>query len=144
MEPLIPRGRDESDESLAAFVTRRLGREALVRVAQRLAGGIYTADPERLSVGATMPRFVEMERRYGSVIRGLRAAARTRSAQARGVSGARWRLFLSFRGGGPAVVHALAARLGRCIRYGAQAVSAPRQHGGVPQLTRGLPAPASR
>src|SRR5690349_22314986 len=47
MEPLIPRRRDESDESLAAFVTRRLGRETLVRVAQPLAGGIYTADPAR-------------------------------------------------------------------------------------------------
>ena len=43
-----------------------------------------------LSVGATMPRFVEMERRYGSVIRGLRAAARKRDAEARGTSGARW------------------------------------------------------
>src|SRR5260370_29161573 len=98
MEPVIPGRRDESDESLAAFVTRRLGRETLVRVAQPLAGGIYTADPERLSVGATMPRFVEIERRYRSGIRRLTAAARTRHAQARGRSGARWGLFLSFQG----------------------------------------------
>jgi oxygen-dependent protoporphyrinogen oxidase len=131
MEPLIPRRREENDESLAAFVTRRLGREALVHVAQPLAGGIYTADPERLSVGATMPRFVEMERRYGSVIRGLRAAARTRSAQARGVSGARWSLFLSFRGGMRTLVDALAARLDGCIRYGAEVASLARNNGGV-------------
>jgi protoporphyrinogen/coproporphyrinogen III oxidase len=131
MEPLIPRRRDESDESLAAFVTRRLGRETLVRVAQPLAGGIYTADPERLSVGATMPRFVEMEQRHGSVIRGLRAAARTRSAQARGVSGARWSLFLSFKGGMRTLVDALAARLEGCIRYGAEVVSLARNNGGV-------------
>ena len=74
----------DGDESLASFVTRRLGREVLDRVAQPLAGGIYTADPEALSIGATMPRFVEMERRYGSVIRGLRAAGRC--AQRRGAS----------------------------------------------------------
>ena len=76
IEPLIPRRRGQRDESLASFVTRRLGREVLERIAQPLAGGIYTADPERLSMHATMPRFAEMEARYGSVIRGLRAAAR--------------------------------------------------------------------
>ncbi|HSR58564.1 MAG TPA: protoporphyrinogen oxidase, partial [Candidatus Binataceae bacterium] len=42
MEPLIPSRRDDGDESLASFVTRRLGREVLDRVAQPLAGGIYT------------------------------------------------------------------------------------------------------
>jgi len=131
MEPLVPRRRDESDESLAAFVTRRLGREALVRVAQPLAGGIYTADPERLSIGATMPRFVEMERRYGSVIRGLRAAARTGSAQPRGTSGARWSLFLSFKGGMRTLVDALAARLEGCIRYRTEVISLGRNNGGV-------------
>src|SRR5580658_1673497 len=73
-EPMIPKRADESDESLAAFVTRRLGREVLDRVAQPLAGGIYTADPSALSMRATMPRFVEMERRHGSLMRGLRAA----------------------------------------------------------------------
>src|SRR5271169_4510837 len=60
IELLIPRRRTIADESLGAFVRRRLGRETLARVAQPLAGGIYTADPEMLSIGATMPRFVEM------------------------------------------------------------------------------------
>ena len=45
IEPLIPRRRATADESLGAFVRRRLGREVLARVAQPLAGGIYTADP---------------------------------------------------------------------------------------------------
>src|ERR1019366_5882320 len=64
IEPLIARRRSLEDESLGAFVRRRLGRQTLARVAQPLAGGVYTADPELLSVRATMPRFVEMERRY--------------------------------------------------------------------------------
>ena len=58
LEPLIPRRRSLEDESVGAFVRRRLGRQTLARVAQPLAGGIYTADPDQLSVGATMPRFV--------------------------------------------------------------------------------------
>jgi oxygen-dependent protoporphyrinogen oxidase len=126
IEPIIPRRQETGDESLGAFVRRRLGREVLARVAQPLAGGIYTADPDLLSVGATMPRFVEMERRYGSVIRGLRAAARARNAEARGTSGARWSLFLGFKGGIGAIVDALSARLKGLVRYGAEVVAITR------------------
>ena len=54
MDLVLPRG-GNSDESLGAFVRRRLGREALERVAQPLIGGIYTADPDSLSLAATMP-----------------------------------------------------------------------------------------
>ena len=116
LEPLIPRRRGDGDESLAGFVTRRLGREVLDRVAQPLAGGIYTADAETLSIAATMPRFVEMERHNRSLMRGLRKAARARSGEARGTSGARWSLFVSFKGGIAALVDALAARLAQSIR----------------------------
>jgi protoporphyrinogen/coproporphyrinogen III oxidase len=126
IEPIIPRRRETGDESLGAFVRRRLGREVLVRVAQPLAGGIYTADPDLLSFGATMPRFVEMERRYGSVIRGLRAAARARNAEARGTSGARWSLFLGFKDGVGTIVDALSARLNGLIRYGAEVMAITR------------------
>src|SRR5262249_34546806 len=97
-EPLIPRRRGRSDESPAAFVRRRMGRQVLERIAQPLAGGIYTGNAEQLSVAATMPRFVEMERRYGSLIRGLKAASRATNA-ARQASGARWSLFISFTHG---------------------------------------------
>lgn len=126
LEPLIPRRRDESDESLARFVTRRLGREVLERVAQPLAGGIYTADPETLSIAATMQRFVEMERTKGSLFRGIRAAARARVAETRGISGARWSLFVSFKGGIATIIDALAARLAQSIRRRARVVELNR------------------
>ncbi len=127
LEPFIPARRDGSEESLASFVTRRLGREVLDRVAQPLAGGIYTADPERLSITATMPRFVEMERRYGSVCKGLRAVERARGAAAKGDSGARWSLFLSLRSGVGAIPAAIAAKLGGSIRSATEVRSIERQ-----------------
>jgi len=114
-EPLIPRRRRRGDESLAAFVKRRLGRQVLERVAQPLAGGIYTGDPATLSVAATMPRFVELERRYGSLIRGLKAASRSNRA-ARQANGARWSLFISFTNGVAQLSDALAIRLGNSVR----------------------------
>jgi oxygen-dependent protoporphyrinogen oxidase len=75
-EYFVPRRKDERDESLREFSVRRFGREAYERLIQPLIGGIYTADPTKLSMDATMRQFVEMERKYGSLIRGMRAAAR--------------------------------------------------------------------
>jgi protoporphyrinogen/coproporphyrinogen III oxidase len=126
MEPFIPARRGADDESLGSFVTRRLGREVLDRIAQPLAGGIYTADPGRLSIAATMPRFVEMERRYGSVYLGLRAAERMRSSKA-AEGGARWSLFVSFKNGAAALAEALAAHLRGSIRNSAEIASIVRE-----------------
>jgi oxygen-dependent protoporphyrinogen oxidase len=125
LEPLIPRRHSHKDESLARFVRRRIGREVLERVAQPLAGGIFTGDPALLSAAATMPRFVAMERRYGSLMRGLRAAARgRRSAQE---SGARWSLFISFVNGVAQLTDTLAMRLGNSVRCRARVVALERQ-----------------
>src|SRR5205085_8608548 len=99
LDLVLPRGGGAlgggDDESLGAFVRRRLGAEALERVAQPLVAGIYTADPDDLSVAATMPRFVDVERRHRSVILGLRRgliqAPSGGGLATGGTSGARWR-----------------------------------------------------
>ena len=93
------------DESLASFVRRRLGQEALERMAQPMVGGIYTADPETLSLRATLPRFLEMERKHRSLIL---AMLRQGQVQKSGTSGARYSLFLSFDRGMQVLVDALA------------------------------------
>lgn len=108
MDLVLPRGVAD-DESLGAFVRRRLGAEALDRVAQPLVAGIYTADPDDLSLAATMPRFLELERRERSVVLGLWRAAR-RAPQA-GTSGARWSLFVTFQEGMEELIATLAGRL---------------------------------
>jgi oxygen-dependent protoporphyrinogen oxidase len=122
LEPFIAARTSGDDESLDSFVTRRLGREVLERVAQALAGGIYTADPKHLSTTATIPRFVEMERRHGSLFKGMRAAERARASKGPEVSGARWSLFQSFRNGMATLPETIAARLGGSIRTGAEVI----------------------
>ncbi|HEU4432500.1 MAG TPA: protoporphyrinogen oxidase [Pyrinomonadaceae bacterium] len=102
-ELLLPRQNGREDESLASFVRRRLGREALERMAQPMVGGIYTADPETLSLRATLPRFLDMERKHRSLI-----LAMMRQGQKAGTSGARYSLFLSFDRGMEVLVDALA------------------------------------
>jgi oxygen-dependent protoporphyrinogen oxidase len=107
---VLPRASVE-DESLEGFVVRRLGRELFDNLAQPLAGGIYGADPRKLSLRATMPRFLDYERDYGSVILGVRArqqaAGSLPGADARPTSGARYGLFAAFKGGMQALVDAL-------------------------------------
>ncbi len=113
-EPFVPRRKsaDGADESLASFVERRLGREALERIVQPLVGGIYTGDPARLSLAATLPRFQAMEREAGSLTRGMwrkrgRSAdgpsggspAASAARGGGGTSGARYGLFVSLQGG---------------------------------------------
>jgi oxygen-dependent protoporphyrinogen oxidase len=130
MDLVLPRGGDP-DESLGAFVSRRLGREALERVAQPLVAGIYTADPDVLSLAATMPRFLEVERKQRSLILGLWRAARKAPAQGQGVSGARWSLFVTFAGGMEEFVRTLVSRLpADSVRLGRRVASVTREGSG--------------
>ena len=64
-------GGQSADESIASFVTRRFGREAYERMAAPFVSGIYAGDPEKLSIGATFPRMLEIEREFGSLIGGM-------------------------------------------------------------------------
>ncbi len=121
LDVMLPRGRASSDESLASFVTRRLGREALERVAQPLVGGIYASDPQQLSLAATMPRFLDMERRHRSVILAMRRERRVAPASG---SGARWSLFASFADGMQVLIDSLARRLPEgALRLGTRATT---------------------
>ena len=122
LDLVLPRRRNANgegdDESLAHFVRRRFGQEALERMAQPMVGGIYTADPEHLSLRATMPRFLDMESAHRSLIWAMWNNARKQSrALTRGTSGARYSMFLSLDGGLQMLSDRLAARLPNdCVR----------------------------
>lgn len=109
-EPWMAGRHDAADESVATFATRRLGRETYERLVQPLIGGIYAGDPEQLSAAATVPRFVHMERQWGSVIRGMRHEAKRQMKRPED-SGARYGLFVAPRDGMSSFVDHLAARL---------------------------------
>jgi oxygen-dependent protoporphyrinogen oxidase len=111
LDLVLPRGPQQDDESLGSFVRRRFGREVLERVAQPLIGGIYTANPDHLSLAATMPRFLQMEREHRSVIAAMWKASRHRPQEAKNASGARWSLFVTLRSGMQTFVDTLTARL---------------------------------
>jgi oxygen-dependent protoporphyrinogen oxidase len=74
LEFFLPPKKDATDESLAQFVTRRLGKECLEKIAEPLVAGIHTSNPDNMSILAIFPRFVDMERKYGSLIKGMLAA----------------------------------------------------------------------
>lgn len=143
MDLVLPRKADDSDESLASFVRRRLGREALDRLVQPLVGGIYTADPNELSLKATLPQFPAMEREHGSLIRAAIRQARRGRAADRAASGARYGLFASLAEGMGTLPRALAAALpSRSVRVGTSVRRISRPDPGKPWRVELLDGPA--
>ena len=105
----MPVKRLSSDESLASFFRRRMGRQAFERMLEPLMAGIYAGDAEQMSVQATFPRFVELEQQYGSVIRGMMTARKTGSSAAS--VGPKRTMFVSLKNGLSDLVDALVRRL---------------------------------
>jgi oxygen-dependent protoporphyrinogen oxidase len=94
------------DESVAALVERHYGAEMVDRLADPLLAGVYGGEAAQLSVRAVLPRFVEMESKYGSLGRGMLAARKNvkRSQPAPSI-------FSSLKGGMQQFGEALVARL---------------------------------
>lgn len=111
-ERFIPPKSDDTDESLADFVRRRLGDEALDRLAEPMLGGVYNAESDRQSILATFPNFRKLEREYGSLIRGMKAI-RANQPPKRDQSG-----LVSLRGGMGELTGALVDALSGDVRLG--------------------------
>jgi oxygen-dependent protoporphyrinogen oxidase len=102
--------KDAGDESVGDFVRRHFGQEMVDRVAEPLLAGVYGGNAERLSIRAVLPRFAEMERQHGSLVRAtLKAKAQTSSKAATGAKPQP--LFTSLKNGMQQMVEALAAAL---------------------------------
>lgn len=123
---VMPRRRGGGDESLASFVTRRLGEEVLERIAQPLVAGIHAAEPETMSLAASFPRFLAMERDHRSLIIAAKRIAR------RSDSPSQVGYFASFGAGMETLaVAASVAIAGRAdVRYRASVTSLAQQQGG--------------
>ncbi len=112
LDLFIPPRRDGADETLADFVRRRLGDEALDKIAEPLLSGIYNAEADRQSLLATFPRFRELELKYGSLTRGMLAARGNGHARRAADDGHRPpSAFVSLAGGTAELIEALVGRL---------------------------------
>jgi oxygen-dependent protoporphyrinogen oxidase len=113
LEPFVPskKWEGDEDESIGAFVERRLGREATDRLAAPLLGGIFAGDAQTLSIRAAFPQFVEQEKKYGSLIRAMRASRKGGHAKANGKSPGGGSAFLSLRSGMSLFPETLAGKL---------------------------------
>ncbi len=110
-EPFIPSAPPGRDESVAAFVRRRLGSEMLDYAVEPFVAGLFAGDPEHLSMASSFPQLAALERTYGSVVGGLirsRWGRRSRSPI---------RVF-SFRGGVGQLPDALSRCLGDRVQTG--------------------------
>jgi oxygen-dependent protoporphyrinogen oxidase len=120
LDLVIPPRMDDRDETLADFIMRRLGAEALDKIAEPLLSGIYNAEAERQSIMATFPRFRQIEQKHGSLIKGM-LASRRNTASRNGASpsaAAAPSMFVSFRDGMEELVAELGARLSGDCRLG--------------------------
>ncbi len=70
------------DRSVSDFVRDHYGQEAVDYLAEPLLAGVYGGDPGSLSVNSVLPRFVELEKKYGSLTKGTLAAMAQRSGPA--------------------------------------------------------------
>ena len=119
-----PRSNPE-DESVASFVSRHYGRAMVENIADPLLAGVYGGDSAALSVRSVLPRFWEMERKYGSLTRGTLKAMRQRRKAAANENNStgpdsagtgmapprRLPLFMTLKGGLQQLTERLAARL---------------------------------
>jgi oxygen-dependent protoporphyrinogen oxidase len=130
LDLLIPglSGTAPNDESIARFVRRRLGEEAVHQLAEPLLGGIYAGDVERLSIQATFPQFPALEEKYGSLIWGLFMQQQNQARQKH--TGEQMSLFVRPAAGMSSLVFALRDRLDPTCLYTGKTVTGIKPAGG--------------
>lgn len=105
-EPFI-RGIEKDDESIAAFMERRFGKEVVDYAINPFVAGIYAGDPEKLSIKHTFNKLFKLEQNYGSVTKGMLKSDRKSSAR---------KALISFEGGLNALTQKLSKKLGNSLK----------------------------
>ncbi|GAB4558796.1 MAG: protoporphyrinogen oxidase [Geothermobacteraceae bacterium] len=130
-EFFVPPRRDSSDETLADFARRRLGREALDKLIAPMVSGIFAGDPERMSLTACFPRIAELEQDFGGLLKAMIKLARKKRrerkagkqvASAAGPGG----ILTSFAGGIQDLTDQLGQTLKGQIRLGTEVTAVRR------------------
>ncbi len=112
-EPFIAASDPNMEESLAQFVTRRLGQEFLDYAINPFVAGVYAGSPEELSVRAGFPKLYALEQNHGSLIKGAIKSARERKRLAKqGETSKQNAKLFSFPKGMQTIITALTGKLG--------------------------------
>jgi oxygen-dependent protoporphyrinogen oxidase len=98
-----PGARAGGDRSVAEFIRDHYGQEAVDYLAEPLLAGVYGGDPEQLSVVSVLGLFVDLEKKYGSLSRGVLHQRRQAARQAKAAP-----LFQTLKGGLGSLIDALA------------------------------------
>ncbi|RXT04126.1 protoporphyrinogen oxidase [Ammoniphilus sp. CFH 90114] len=139
MDLLIPSRKEEGDESLGGFLQRRLGREVAENIAEPLLSGIYAGDTQMLSLDATFPQFKSIEKKYGSIIKGMllsrKSGAASPQPQLDLPPGIKNSMFLTFRNGLVTLIDAMIRELDQVTIRTNDTVSEVIPHEGGGQYT---------
>ena len=120
MELVIPPKCDnDDDETIHSFGRRRLGKSFAAYLLDPMVSGIFAGNIRELSLAATFPKMVELERCYGGLFRAL---LKRRGENKNGPAGPAGRLH-TFRKGMGELTDALAARLEESIKTDCEAIS---------------------
>lgn len=108
---VAPRKRSAGDESVGSFITRRFGKEFLLKIVEPMYAGIYAGDVYQLSAESTIPGLVALERNHGSVVRGMRSERGKRAGQNPEKKTREAPRFVTLKGGMIGIIEGLCSKL---------------------------------
>ena len=120
-EPFIKRSKDGYYQSIAEFVTRRLGKEFLDYAINPFVAGVYAGRPEELSVKSAFPKLYALEEDYGGLIIGTIRSIRKRK-KSKETSKQSAKMF-SFKDGMMVLPEAIKRKLGNRVNIGVEVIS---------------------
>jgi len=139
MEPFIKPKME--DETLADFARRRLGKEAYEKLIDPMASGVFAGDPEKMSVASSFPKIKAIERKYGSLIKGMIKMGKEAKKAGKGPVGAGpGGTLTSFPSGMEEIILSLRGILGDKIRVRSRVLSLEKLERGFRiHLSEGTP-----
>ncbi|HEY3341407.1 MAG TPA: protoporphyrinogen oxidase [Anaerolineae bacterium] len=117
LDYFVPPRTAQEDESLGAFVSRRLGHEVYERMIEPLMSGIYAGDGDQLSLNATFPNLRKAEVEHGGLIKSMLKAKRNPPRSAPSTSTKKWPAFLTLENGLAEIVEAAVSELRQDVEF---------------------------
>lgn len=124
-EYFIPAMKEEVDETVESFVSRRVGREFYEKLIDAMSTGIYAGDPSKMSMKSCFPKVYFLEKKYGGLIKGLLALKKEK----KDVKAQPETVLMSFKGGMSELIKVLENALSSRVVKGKKVVSIVKNNG---------------